>query len=196
MHLTKEQMWTTLSLELLFPGHSRVNIQLGNERTFLEACRTDLRAHRFNPNLDDVVGKVLWVSEPQVENWSLAPCHGKGKLFWGHTALLNMPVLCSPTAAQVNPSSVYSSGWSTVQGWVNKTGKLCLSFLLNKYLLAKLMQGKRKAKKGKKETQMIDDPLANPSIICQEIYEKLAGNWECRWSVRDSQATAKCIGSN
>lgn len=75
-----------------------------------------------------------------------------------------MPVLCSPTAAQVNPSTVYS--WSTVQGWVNKTGKLCLRFLLNKYFLAKLMQGKRKAKKGKRETHVIDDPLANPSIIC------------------------------
>lgn len=64
--------------------HSRFNIQLGHERTFLEACRTDLRTQRYNPNLDDVVEKALWVSEPQVENWFLAlstSSHGEGKLF-------------------------------------------------------------------------------------------------------------------
>lgn len=108
VHSTKDQMWTTLSLRLLFPGHNRVNIQFRDKKKFLETCRTDLRSCRCNPNLDEV-GNVLWVSKPRVENWSLvsASLHPQVLMARGN-CLLKSPCPSTLPCSTCQSSSVHS----------------------------------------------------------------------------------------
>lgn len=124
IHITKDQMWTTLSLGLLFPGHSRVNIQFGEK--FLEACRSDLRSCRYNSNLDDVVGKVPWISKPQVENWSLVSASLHLQVFMTRgNCFLGSPCPSTLPCSTCQSSSVHSlqHRWipALVQLWLEQS---------------------------------------------------------------------------